>query len=128
MTEAGPGCRDKSNQSFRKAELLGVRASFKELQEQFQAGCQDGKLDFPSKQESSYQQSNWQWSMSHQEQRKEANALRPRAGERNLVVWLCVYFQSALRRGKVLQRQNKGKMGHHQNKTERPEATGQVVR
>ena len=53
MTEAGPGCRDKSNQSFRKAELLGVRASFKELQEQFQAGCQDGKLDFPSKQESS---------------------------------------------------------------------------
>ena len=59
MTEAGPGCRGKSDQrevtrrvTFREAELLGVRESFKELHEQFQAGCQDGKLDFPSKQES----------------------------------------------------------------------------
>ena len=47
--------------------------------------------------------------MSHQEQRKGGNVLRPRAGERNSsCVVVCVYFQP-LRRGKVLQRQNKGK-------------------
>lgn len=40
MTEAGPGCGEKSDQrevtrrvTFREAELLGVREGFKELQE-----------------------------------------------------------------------------------------------
>ena len=52
-TEAGPGYSDESKESFKKPDLFGVPESFKELHEQIQAGCQDGKLDFPSKQESS---------------------------------------------------------------------------
>ena len=47
--------------------------------------------------------------MSHQEQRKGGNVLWPRARERDSsCVVVCVYFQ-LLRRGKLLQRQNKGR-------------------
>ena len=58
---------------------------------------------------------------------KKGNVLWPRARERDSsCVVVCVYFQP-LREGSFCRGRTRAKMCRHQNKTERPEATGQVV-
>lgn len=80
----------------RKIDLFGVPESFKELHEQIQAGCQDGKLDFPSKQESSTRSltGSGVWVTRNKEREEASPGPAQESGTSNCVV-LCVYISAA---------------------------------